>query len=96
MYDGLLEAYGQVVILLTIFFRPTIPPPSQGVKPSPKLALITTLYHHCPKLLVVGLVVYNRVATDTGNTGKYLNILEKYFILELYLKTLLFRKKVKN
>ena len=29
---------------------------------------------------------YSRVATDTGITGKYLNILEKIFILKLYLK----------
>ena len=37
-----------------------------------------------------------RVATDTGITGKYLNILEKYFILELYLKNPTFWKKVEK
>ena len=40
-----------------------------------------------------GHLSHIRVATDTGITGKYLNILEKYFILELYLKNTTFLEK---
>ena len=50
-------------------------------------------YIACGEIHSVYAGKFYRVATDTGITGKYLNILEKYFILELYLKNFTFFKK---